>query len=187
VYESTLRLGKTGGILRRTKCISRTPWYHVADTEVPDAFLTYVNSYAPRIVVNGARSCCTNALHRLWWLGESLRKRNEVVALASLTSLAALSAELVGRNYGGGALKLEPREAASIKLPIADISTRIKRACREAKEAWVAGNFEVARRIADNAVLSGELGVGRKDIGAMELAARVLRLRRLGARARADR
>ncbi len=38
----------------------------------------------------------------------------ELLPLAFLNSATLFSAEMVGRSYGGGVLKLEPKEAASV-------------------------------------------------------------------------
>jgi len=75
-----------------------------------------MGSTPPRLVVNLARATCTNAIHRV-----SLRNGQAgiaAVAAASWTSLYRLSAELVGRSYGGGVLKLELGEAAQLRLAL---------------------------------------------------------------------
>src|SRR6185503_14399908 len=50
----------------------------------------------------------------------------DALPLLSLNSVTMLGAEVLGRSYGGGILKMEPREAAGLPIPAAD----------EARAAW---------------------------------------------------
>ncbi len=117
--------GEKIGIPHRYKCRSRRPWYVVPNTSPPDAFLPSLMGYAPRLVVNQAKIECTNTILRV-----NLREAEEpatilLLALASVSTVTQLSAELVGRSYGGGVLKLEPSEAAQLVIPrlsLADVS-----------------------------------------------------------------
>jgi len=103
------------GIHRRAKCCVRQPWYAIQFNAAPHAFLTYMNGRSPAIVVNDTALSCTNTLHALY-----MKKRHSVRALAVgfLTTLAQLAAEIEGRSYGGGVLKLEPSEASRIPVPM---------------------------------------------------------------------
>ena len=97
------------------KCRNRTPWYSVPDVRVPDFFLAYMAGRSPNLVRNAARATCSNALH-----GIRLRRP---VAIGKLLDtwqapLTQLSCELEGHALGGGMLKLEPREAARVILPL---------------------------------------------------------------------
>ena len=97
------------------KCRNRTPWYSVPDVRVPDFFLAYMAGRSPNLVRNAARATCSNALH-----GIRLRRP---VAIGKLLDtwqapLTKLSCELEGHALGGGMLKLEPREAARVILPL---------------------------------------------------------------------
>ncbi len=101
---------------QRYKCRVRTPWYAVPlPKRRADAFLPYMFHLGPRLVVNkvGARS--TNLLH-----GVSLKEGAPPaasLAVAMASSLTLLSAEVEGRAYGGGVLKLETREAERLLVP----------------------------------------------------------------------
>src|SRR4051794_8129822 len=70
-----------------------------------------------RLVVNASGTLCTNAVHRISWRQGSLRG----AAVSSWSSFFRLSAELYGRHYGGGVLKLEPSGAK--RLPIVPAGT----------------------------------------------------------------
>lgn len=110
-------LDSAEGIQARTafKCRVRNPWYVVPNVEAPDAFLTYMNGADPVLIPNEAGCVCTNTLL-------AIRLTNGIpvraIAKAWTHPLARLSQELEGHPLGGGMLKLEPGEAARVKLPI---------------------------------------------------------------------
>jgi hypothetical protein len=97
------------------KCRNRSPWYVVPDVKTPDAFLSYMSGLAPTLVANEARCACTNSVHAV-----RLRAGFDIadVQRAWQTPLCQLSCELEGHPLGGGMLKLEPGEAANIRLPL---------------------------------------------------------------------
>lgn len=108
--------GEADGIAKGYKCRTRTPWYRVPLPKVrPHAFLPYMNYLAPRLMVNRPRAWSTNLLH-----GVAV-KRNapdvRAISSAMLSAAVMLSAEIEGRAYGGGVLKLETREAERLVLP----------------------------------------------------------------------
>lgn len=158
----------------RSHCLRRTPWYVVADTAAPDLFLPYMASQPPRIVLNRAEATCTNAIHRVW-LDQDLTHSKQAVAAASWTSLYRLSAELSGRSYGGGVLKLEPQGAKSLRLAL----TNEEEAFEEIADAYEDGGVEVARLVADRRILIEGVGMAKKEVSALAVAAtRLAALRR---------
>jgi hypothetical protein len=96
------------------KCRNRKPWYVVPDVQVPDAFLSYMSGVGPSLVANNARCTCTNSVHAV-----RFRQKASARELARRWDdpLIRLSCELEGHPLGGGMLKLEPREAARIRIP----------------------------------------------------------------------
>ena len=99
------------------KCRNRDPWYAIPDVRVPDAFLSYMSGRKPALVRNDAECVCTNSVHAVFKKnGMSLR----AIQRAWLHPLVDLSCELEGHPLGGGMLKLEPREASSVLIPIDD-------------------------------------------------------------------
>lgn len=108
--------GEAQGIHERYKCRVRTPWYVVPGVIVPEAFLTYMSDTLPRLCLNGARAATANTLLtvRLPHIPMGLRK---AFVVAFYNSATMLSCERVGRSYGGGVLKLEPREADQVLVP----------------------------------------------------------------------
>jgi adenine-specific DNA-methyltransferase len=97
------------------KCRVRDPWYSVPDVQIPDFFLSYMSGEEPSLVYNEAHCTCTNSLHGV--------RLKEPVSASDLLQVweswfVKLSCELEGHPLGGGMLKLEPREAGRIVLPL---------------------------------------------------------------------
>ncbi|MGQ9630396.1 MAG: HsdM family class I SAM-dependent methyltransferase [bacterium] len=109
--------GQEKGVNSAFKCRTREPWYAVPYVRIPNIFLTYMANQIPRLVFNEAGAVSTNTIHGVYMLSPA--RVNERALVASFyNSLTLLSAELVGRSYGGGVLKLETQEAEKIKLVI---------------------------------------------------------------------
>src|SRR5690606_17577415 len=82
-----------------------------------DLLLTCMNADTPRITTNDAGARHLNSVHGVY-LDEQYRELGrELLPLASLNSVTLLHAEMVGRAYGGGILKIEPREADAWAMP----------------------------------------------------------------------
>jgi hypothetical protein len=117
----------------------------------------------PLLVLNRTEYCCTNALYAVRFdLPEALAP--ECLALGFSTTFVALWAELNGRRYGGGVLKLDLGTLAELPLPIVPESSS---AFAYANQALREGNEELARRIADRAVLEEGLGVSKRAVDRM--------------------
>lgn len=97
------------------KCRNRDPWYVVPDVRVPDAFLSYMSGTRPALVRNDAGCVCTNSVHAVF-----VDPSCDVHTLQRGWShpLVDLSSELEGHPLGGGMLKLEPREAMNVRVPL---------------------------------------------------------------------
>lgn len=95
----------------------RQPWYAPDDNLIPDAFLSVMNHYGPRMILNDAKVTCTNTIYRAYFTNQQLSdKEKKVIAISLLTSFSQLSAEYTGRRYGSGVLKHEPSEMRKIQL-----------------------------------------------------------------------
>lgn len=171
------------GIHKRHHCSIRNPWHAITDVESPLAFLEYMGGDTPRIVRNTAGATATNAIHRLYSLDGESHMDWLKLSLASLTSLFRASAEVEGRSYGGGVLKLEPSEARRLIVPFPDtrgldlreVFGYADRACRE-------GKLSVATDSADKVLLQEPMGLTRGEIKELRDAIDILRRQRKGRR-----
>ena len=97
------------------KCRMRDPWYVVPDVKIPDFFLSYMSGRRVSLVRNIAGCACTNSLHTV-----QVRNREALsrILAATRSPLFQFSCEIEGHPLGGGLLKLEPREAGRIFIPL---------------------------------------------------------------------
>ncbi len=117
------RFGESTGVPLRYKCRVRSPWHVVPGVIVPEAFLTYMSDAIPRLCLNQARVVAANSLLTVRLTG--LPRRLDVpFSVAFYNSATLLSCERIGRSYGGGVLKLEPREADRIQVPSRELLER---------------------------------------------------------------
>lgn len=115
-----IRSGEWIGLQNRYKCRTRQPWWKVPGVQVPDAFITYMSNETPRLALNEIKAVSTNTVHGVY-LNPNHKKLRRVLPLLFLNSVTLLSAEVEGRSYGGGVLKLEPKECDRLLLPRFDL------------------------------------------------------------------
>lgn len=111
-----VRYGERLGLHRRYKCRMRSPWYAVPGVIVPDALLTYMSDSVPRLCLNEAGIAATNNLLTIRFRSVPPALRRAVV-VSFYNSGTLYSVERIGRQYGGGVLKLEPSEAERVLVP----------------------------------------------------------------------
>jgi len=109
--------GEERGVHRAYKCRVRSPWWRVPLVDPPDLFFTYMNHDTARLTTNRAGVRHLNSIHGVRLHQDRRRIGQDLLPIASLNSITLLGAELVGRSYGGGILKLEPREADQLPVP----------------------------------------------------------------------
>ncbi len=112
-----IREGEETGVHTAYKCRVRSPWWRVPYLRPANLLLTYMNADTPRLTTNCVRAHHLNSVHGVYLRPELRTDGMDLLPLASLNSVTLLSAETVGRAYGGGILKLEPREADHWSVP----------------------------------------------------------------------
>lgn len=153
------------------KCRVRSPWWRVPYLRPADLFLTYMNADTPRISTNRARVHHLNSVHgvylqdRLKALGASL------LPIASLNSITLLGAETVGRAYGGGMLKIEPREADVLPVPspalVEKYGADLMRAKPSVTAMLRAGRLLDAVAVIDEVLLTRGVRMSKKSLTAI--------------------
>lgn len=162
--------GESQKINDRYKCALRRDWFRVDVPSPPNAFATCARAGSPLLVLNAAECLNSNAIHSVNWK-PALDVEPEAVAVGFLTSAVAAWAELKGRRYGGGVLKIEPGALKRIPVPLVqgaeDIFADVDRQLRDGQE-------EKARRLADDRVLRQGLDLDDQEIECLRLVRRQL-------------
>ncbi|PPL19811.1 SAM-dependent methyltransferase [Microterricola pindariensis] len=174
--------GEIAKVDQAYKCRVRKPWWRVPLVKTADLFLTYMNADTPRITTNEAGALHLNSIHGIYLNEQHRDLGRQLLPLASLTSMTLVGAETVGRAYGGGMLKIEPREADRLPVPRPEV-------VEAAREKLVAlrpqlasrlryGQLLEAAKLVDDVLLIGELGMARSEVRALRDAYSELSARR---------
>lgn len=153
------------------KCRVRTPWWRVPYLRPADLFLTYMNADTPRLTTNRARAHHLNSVHGVY-LRDHLRQDGmNLLPLASLNSVTLLGAETVGRAYGGGMLKIEPREADVLPVPSPELVRRNAEPLRRIKPTVAArlreGRLLDAVALVDEVLLIATTSMSERSLRAV--------------------
>lgn len=188
--QKYLAVGEALGVHLAYKCTIRDPWWRVPVVPAPDLFFTYMSHRYPRLISNTAKVTFLNSMH-----GLRLRKGHRGLSKAALpllmlNSVTMIGAEVGGRFYGGGILKMEPREAALLPAPPPSqlqAAWEILKHERAALEQHLRGGswVDVVDRV-DDVLLRRVMGVSREDARELALEATALRERRIGRKEPSD-
>lgn len=163
-----VRAGELLGVQKAYKCRVRTPWWRVPLVPPADLLLTYMNADTPRLCTNRAQVHHLNSVHGVYLKPGHRRVGMDLLPLAALNSMTLLGAETVGRAYGGGMLKLEPREADLLPVPSPEVVTAARTALSALRPQMAtklrSGRLLEAARLVDDLLLVGELGMSRSDL-----------------------
>ncbi len=174
--------GEKQGIHEAYKCRVRTPWWRVPLVAPADLLLTYMNADTPRLTTNTAGARHLNSVHGVYLAEEHHTLGRELLPLASLNSVTLVGAEIVGRAYGGGMLKLEPREADHLPVPApahVEVRADALRAVRPRVRDYLrAGRLLDAVRLVDQVMLHDGLDMVAGDVSHLEQAYAMLAARR---------
>ena len=177
-----IAVGLKDGVDQAYKCTVRTPWWKPPAVAVPDLFFTYMSHITPRLSTNDADATIVNSLHGIQLASATPRWVRDALPLVAFNSATMLGAELQGRSYGGGILKMEPREAATLPVPRLDVLeaawTRLEPQRSQLDDLVRAGQWARAVDEVDRVVLHEVAGLSAGEVAAMRADAARFRRRR---------
>ncbi len=164
--------GQAEGVDNAYKCNIRKPlWWRVPLVKPADLLLTYMNADAPRLCQNLKQAHHLNSVHGVYLKPEYKELGARLLPLASLSSATLLGSELVGRAYGGGMLKLEPREADGLPVPspvvLQAADAALEQVRSKVQKLTRAGRLLDASGIIDDVLLVRQLAMSREDVDAL--------------------
>jgi adenine-specific DNA-methyltransferase len=132
-----LQLGIDRGIAERYLTRTRDRWYSQEKRASPPIIFPLMIRQNPRFVYNRIGVAVSNNIHCVYPRDDIARSDEQTKALLAVLNSSFIHGQLprLGRSYGGGLLKLEPKEVMS--LPVVDIR---RLPAREIKE--MADSFE---------------------------------------------
>jgi adenine-specific DNA-methyltransferase len=165
--------------LTNTTFGKREVWHQPDDGRIPHAFLPYVLQHGPRLILNVANTTCTNSVHRVFFKDHVRPIEMKATAISILSTFSQLSAEVEGRTYGVGALKLEPSEAKRTKVILPSISStqEVMSTFKRIDSLMRGGRTEEAKQLADHFVL-GRYALRGKTLKVLREALQECRMRR---------
>jgi hypothetical protein len=181
--KAYIAAGETAGVQTAYKCRVRTPWWRVPLVPPADLLLTYMNADTPRLTTNRAAVHHLNSVHGVYLRPGLKTLGRDLLPLAALNSMTLVGAETVGRAYGGGMLKLEPREADRLPVPSPELLTAVRKRLAELRphvgRLLRDGELIGAAKLLDDVLLIGELGTSVADVRALREAHAELTARRM--------
>lgn len=184
VLRRYVALGEADGVDTAYKCQIRNPWWRPPCVDPPDLFFTYMSHRYPRLITNSAGVSFVNSMHGVRLKAGLTSVPKAALPLLALNSVTMLGAELHGRSYGGGILKMEPREAALLPVPKLEAlksawdvlkGDRSKLDGQLRSGRWT----NVAKRV-DEVLLQHAIGLSAAEVAELHQAAASLRERRIG-------
>lgn len=165
------------------KCEVRSPWWQVPLVQKPDLFFTYMNHDHPRLVANEAKVHVLNSVYGIRLARGRTALGRELLPAAALNSVTLLGSEIIGRSYGGGLLKVEPREADMLPVPshnaILESADELRRLKPQLGPMLRQGNLSKAVELIDGVILRTWLGLSDTDLIGLRQSREFLFCRRL--------
>lgn len=177
-----IKKGEKDKVHQGYKCRNRTPWWRVPLVGRPDLLFTYMNHDWPRLTTNSANVHALNSLYGVSLKEERRALGKELLPAACLNSLTLLGAEIVGRAYGGGLLKHEPKEADLLPVPsfatLEAVADRLRSFQPQLAGALRSSDGNAAVKLVDRVLLEEHLKLSAAQIEAIRKARDILFQRR---------
>jgi adenine-specific DNA-methyltransferase len=116
--EEYLNFGVEQGLPRRFLCRARKCWYQMERREPPPILATYMSRTGLRFFQNSAELVPLNVFHGLYPKGLTNAQVGRLLECLNAEDFRSRVSK-AARSYGGGLLKVEPRELLAV--PIADV------------------------------------------------------------------
>jgi tRNA1(Val) A37 N6-methylase TrmN6 len=179
-----LREGEAQGVHEAYKCRMRDPWWRPPLVPAPDLFFTYMSHRFPRLIANEAHVHFVNSMHGIHLPKDTPAWVRDALPLLALNSVSMLGAEVRGRSYGGGILKMEPREASRLPVPKIEALSKAWRVLGKERvdleRQLRSGLWTVVLARVDEVLLRDTLGLAGHEVAQVHAACRALRERRIG-------
>jgi tRNA1(Val) A37 N6-methylase TrmN6 len=111
-----LEHGIAQGVHERFNCRTRNPWYKPENVAPPDIIITYMNRGRTRFVRNSA-GCRVMSVFLNGFLLDRATDLGALLDALNAPETSSLIGKL-GRTYGGGLGKIEPREMSALPMPV---------------------------------------------------------------------
>lgn len=178
---SYVKEGERQGLDKRSHAKKRDTWYCIPKPTPPPAFLCYMVKEVPFMVPNSNGVFSTNTIHQVWFRDDVTQQQRRWIQLSTLTSVFQLSAELIGRTYGGGVLKIEPTSAREL-LVYPGGRTPVPKDEYDKIAGRLADGDKAAAMAAADAIVRRATGASSKTMRLLTSCFRVFRDARLGVR-----
>jgi adenine-specific DNA-methyltransferase len=157
----------------------RATWTQPEDGNIPPAFFPVMHHLGPRLILNLTNANCTNTLHRAFFVDGVTVVQAKLLSISLMCTFSQISGEIVGRKYGSGVLKHEPRDAERIRIlvPSTAVAAEINSTYKKMDSLLRHGNADSARRLADQFILS-KIEFNRKQCWLDQLPKELLAIRR---------
>lgn len=165
----------------------RSIWHRPCDRNFPDAFLPVMHHDGPRLVLNTLGCNSTNTVHRIYFHENAGAAARKLLAISLLTTFSQISAELVGRRYGSGVLKHEPRDAERIQILMPELASDAINRTFVAIDRHLRRGDPTSASAAADALILGQYGLSAEALGDLRLALAAMRERRRPKRQRSQR
>jgi hypothetical protein len=112
-----LKLGETRGLNKRPLIRSRTPWYKMETRSPPPIIFTYLGRRDARFIANRAGAIPLTGFLCIYPRQDD-SEHNEKLLRALRHPQTIANLKFVGKTYGGGAIKVEPRALERLSIPV---------------------------------------------------------------------